>query len=887
MAPPVVRSQTQQWRGSSSNGKKLFPGKEAQNVGNAKSNKNIRPLGVRNGRQCTTSMKPNTTSKDVSGVKMIDNIKTPVDVSSPKNAGGGGAACLPVFNSPSSDVFQDNNSESVECYSPSPPPPPPPPPTFSSSAAEFCPPLEVVSILHDLAPLSPIRNPSFEVNPRVRRNTTPDLFLRHDMDQMKMKSCLYDAMRLVKVILGSDAPNLDKKPTDGNGSFSFSNGSILRAIRSYALMRQELQQLRQKAGLEDYCQKRDDNDDDDGDDEASNLPIILPSLSNSTSGAAPSRGRSFSIASDAAAGAGGTLEGSPTRSIGLRSVPANHSRPHYRNKIIEAAKKIQTLDKELQEAKARIKELEEASRSNQVVETEVVKANDLERMEMQTKFEESERKYQEMTSKYDQLVEKHNQTIEEYKNHAEDIAMNLQSIPRSQVEPKKAQEIKAKLQNLVQLVAKHSSHGEIDKLQNQLNLQEKKYQEDIEVLKTQVTMLQQEKLVRISNEPTEGRMDPKVIEDILLKLNAVPTSSVPEQERTKVCDYVRSMLQELAEAQTKDKVVELMEKVRQIEKKDEEKADSLEKMRIQLQDIESAGKVKVQELQQQFEKEKSSFQSELSAFRQREQKLSDQLRKLKEESASEEKKEGDIPVDVLRMKLQEAETRLERLQSQQDAEKTKFARIECIVRKHDEMEEARAKVQCGIEHAIAVLNSSEARAKELQTERDSVIAEASSLKMQLTESRVYIDELVARLGQAGLDAELAAVSHEMEDTCIPDETKVAEKEYTGHTSSLALLRNSLEQIKCSDYAKYSSSGKFPNDIVSQLESANEEYQALWSELTHIRDSTDDTRKGKSGSLCHRLQSLYVEHEALMSTVKDLEKEEGTDLEENGYTEYEV
>ena len=633
MAPPI-RSNTHKRRGTTN---KIFPGKDPKDVANSKPKKSvIRPLGMRNAGECN-SLKPKTTAENASGVKMVDTAIDPTSKSARPSSPTGEAAdavrtdCLPVFHSPCSDVFQDNMSESIECYSPSPPPPPPPPPRNLPSF-ESRPPTEV-TIIQDSAPPSPIRNPNFDANPRSRRNTAPDSFLRQDIDQVRMKSCLYDAMRLVRVILGSEGANLDHK---SDGGFTFSNGSILRAIRSYALMRQELQQLQMKVGMESGGeQKRDDEN-------TMESPIILPSLSS------PSRIGSTSIASDAAAAA--TVE-SPTRSVGLRSIPPIQSRSDFRNKIIEAAKKIQSLDKELKEAKAKIVQLEnrsctssgeaESKRAN-IDEEEGVTAMDNNET-MKLKIIELEKVASESQSKYDKLNERHNRTIQEYKDHAEEIALHLQAVPRSQVEPKKAQQIRSKLQSLVHIVAKHTSQAEIDRLHAQLDEQQKKSQKEIEVLTNQLSAQQshfaKEELKSNEGKPMNNIVHPtspskasgecikqKMVEDILLKLNAIPTASVPPQERTKIRNHVRNMLKQLGEAQSRVEVIALKETLSQTQKREAAKSESLEKTLKQLRDLESTSRAKIKELRQQFDKKSQALQSDISACKERECRMESKMK---------------------------------------------------------------------------------------------------------------------------------------------------------------------------------------------------------------------------------------------------------------------
>jgi hypothetical protein len=179
-----------------------------------------------------------------------------------------------------------------------------------------------VMIDHDAVPPSPMRDSS--ISSPARRTSPPDDLLHTyrsssppaefgaPVGDIGMRTQLWDAQRLVRVILGRTTD----KPLE--------TGSILSAIRAFAVMKQELIGLRQK-------QEQQDND----------PPAILTDLTS------PATTRNSSLSTPR------------TRSL---TPQQQHPTPEdfsTRSALIETAKKMQLLERQLQEATVTIQQLQQ------------------------------------------------------------------------------------------------------------------------------------------------------------------------------------------------------------------------------------------------------------------------------------------------------------------------------------------------------------------------------------------------------------------------------------------------------------------------------------------------------------------------------------------------
>lgn len=190
-----------------------------------------------------------------------------------------------------------------------------------------------IDIDFDAVPPSPMRDPSVAFcssggAPLLPQHPLLGFPSEVEVDFVQdggLRTKLCDAERLVKVILGSQ--------TDTNKRFaSLEHGSILQAIKTFAVMKQELIELRQKIEHKD------------GD-----PPAILTAL---TSPATTSNTNSFS-----------TPTSNPPTSPDSPSDDDSHHQQRYalrttRNALVMAAKKCQALEEQLKQANQTIDKLQ-------------------------------------------------------------------------------------------------------------------------------------------------------------------------------------------------------------------------------------------------------------------------------------------------------------------------------------------------------------------------------------------------------------------------------------------------------------------------------------------------------------------------------------------------
>jgi hypothetical protein len=599
------------------------------------------------------------------------------------------------------DIFQDDDdtqsaSENLDRQQKSRSMTPPPQPSM------FRPPSEVM-LLPDFVPPSPMADPNFEiVNLSHRRISVPDSLLHDDMDHVRLKNQLWDAHRLVRVILG-------RQPSSGD----LDNGAILQAIRAYAGMRQELLELQQKVRQQE--EKFDDSD----------PPSTFMQAIESPTSTAGGRKSVRSFSSDAAAASASPRSRS---SMGLRSAPSSQSRPFDRTRLVEAAKKIQNLEKELHDANTKVKKLEQqrGPRSEEAgsIGDEVQSVHvsyqkrlsqlKLENDQLQCQLEKSQNKLVQSQLKTEQLSEMYNQSIEHCKTHVEEVSVRLHAIPKSRVEPKRAEEIRTKLQVLIRTLAQHSAQAEIESLHCQLAQQERNADTEIQSVRRQLTeqqllMTQYELQLQGSSQSMDHHTGLKVakgisdttssrsgnvpseteVEDILLTLSSVPAASVSIEERKRIREHVRTMVQNLA--------------VPQLKQQDE------------LEALKSTSKARIEELQRDLQTSHETSRADRFASKGREAAMNQRIQ--------------DLELQLQSMRASSSKNSSTSSSEQGNA----------------------IGLQSGASRSTDMLRASQARADRLQAERDLAVGEMSSLSLQIEESRLRIDELVGRIGQAGLD----------------------------------------------------------------------------------------------------------------------------------------
>lgn len=189
------------------------------------------------------------------------------------------------------------------------------------------------------APTSPMRDPSV-IFAAARVSRTPqdnyglldqihygDDVMRLDQ-QLELETKLCDAERLVRVVIG--------KPDNAKGNFaSLEQGSILEAIRTFAIMKKELLELRQQ-------QERKDGD-----------PLAI--LTNLTSPASTRQSADFSNFQTSSPASPSSLDIPGPRSD---DSPGNHRQfDVVRKALVLAAKKCQSMEQQLKHADETIEQL--------------------------------------------------------------------------------------------------------------------------------------------------------------------------------------------------------------------------------------------------------------------------------------------------------------------------------------------------------------------------------------------------------------------------------------------------------------------------------------------------------------------------------------------------
>jgi hypothetical protein len=487
----------------------------------------------------------------------------------------------------------------------------PPPPV---AGAGFFRPLFEVTIDPHAVPPSPMRDPHISPfhNSNHQASSPADLLttsvdhyrssspavekLGAPLGDIGMRTQLWDAQRLVRVILGK--PQVSDKLLE--------TGSILLAIRTFAVMKQELIQLRQ------HQEARDGDP-----------PTILESLGspattrNSSTLATPSPIRQPSLRSSfTATPRKSTL--TPQKS----SVQEDNSiNPRVNCKaIVEAAKHIQHLERQLQQATVTIHKLQQ--QQTQPVEKFMALQQvhllgqrrlaqfKVEQEELQQQLDGANEKCEMVQGQYEELFQQHQSLHQESKRDLDSVVMQLASVPTSKVPPEEAQAIRNKLQTYVQTISKHSSHAQVAELQEAVSSLQKTSSQQNQELQDKLEQ-QESELQGYRSSKKDLPTTQEDVENILLKLNSIPAKTVPPEERQQIRKYVVDLLGRMAPSQTSKLIEETQEKLTSTQERERCATETL-----RLQDTELAEtKQQVEDLQRQLTEQAANYQTRIQKVR--------------------------------------------------------------------------------------------------------------------------------------------------------------------------------------------------------------------------------------------------------------------------------
>ena len=319
----------------------------------------------------------------------------------------------------------------------------------------FCLPSEV-RIDPDAIPPSPMRDPTLNFSKRSSapdkllteyRSSSPDYEFGAPVGDIGMRTQLWDAQRLVRVILG--------KQNEG----PLETGSILQAIRSFAVMKQELILLRKQ-------QEERDQD----------PPTILESLGSPSTTTDTRHLSTMSVRSL-------TPQKASPQIPADTSLPSTESNMN-RRAIVEAAKKIQSLEQQLQQTTLTIQNLQEKQKEPAAMIQELEQANltsqhrlaevETEKRNLKAEFGAFNTQWEQTKQKYNTLLIQHKETVAVFKAQLSDVITKL-----AQVEPKDAERARSKEDSIAKLeqeleIVKKTSAQQIASLQAKLAEQHQK-----------------------------------------------------------------------------------------------------------------------------------------------------------------------------------------------------------------------------------------------------------------------------------------------------------------------------------------------------------------------------------------------------------------------------
>jgi hypothetical protein len=261
----------------------------------------------------------------------------------------------------------------------------------------FKPPKEVMIDPHAVPP-SPMKDPAhfYAHYERVPENHAL-LLQQNPQDQpyhlgdpvgdIAMKRQILDAQRLVRLILG--------KPLCGDQHL-LDTSTILQAIRAFAMMKQELVELRKKQEVMD------------GD-----PPAILQELG--------------SPLGTSTTGAQTETTASPAFSFRNKEEPtdAPSSRDTSSWELTEANNRTQILEQQLMDANAMIQKLRNESTGEKAV-----SQMPQEPLSFESSDEQNDYKYQQLNAKYQQLLHHHEVAIEESRRNLDAVIESVASVPK-------------------------------------------------------------------------------------------------------------------------------------------------------------------------------------------------------------------------------------------------------------------------------------------------------------------------------------------------------------------------------------------------------------------------------------------------------------------------
>lgn len=307
----------------------------------------------------------------------------------------------------------------------------------SSTNKPFCPPKEI-NIDFQAVPPSPMRDPSValahfrdsddpglildlgnaaRVQPSNSLSTAsqpPKLLFGDPVGDIAMKRHLLDAQRLVRLVLGKPM-NVTVDPHEINAPLLETN-TILQAIRAFALMKQEVVELRKRQEVAD------------GD-----PPAILQSLGSPTT----------TTASRTASPSSPTAHLTPTTAAAAVNAVTGYLPPPSNSifALWEARQRIKALEEELKTAQDTVRTLQEQQQQ-------------LVLPPSKEEGEEAEDEHQILKHKYQRLLECHEAAVEESRFNLDLVLEEVASVPKRVLAKDSVRE---KLRTYVQTISNHAS----------------------------------------------------------------------------------------------------------------------------------------------------------------------------------------------------------------------------------------------------------------------------------------------------------------------------------------------------------------------------------------------------------------------------------------------
>ena len=509
----------------------------------------------------------------------------------------------------------------------------------------FKPPTEVFLDLLAVPP-SPIKDPSLcdrqERHIAQRSASLPDILgLPSSFDEPGalnlpvhvMASQLTDAQRLVRVILGRPA---------GGVETALQSGEIMEAIRVFANLKEELERFHSNSGS-------------------------FSTINEYTAAASPHYARIVEMAKKIQ-----QLEAQLVQANRRIKMPEGGEQ---QTQEVAACSIVEASSTSFDILNPSLQDLQQAHIAGQRRLVQIKQENNI----LQSQVEFANLQINRFESRFKKLEDEYKTKLDDCNNQMEELTVQLASVPKSNLDPSEALTIRAKLQTFVRSVANASSQQTIDQLTRELEkereesrskiqsleqqlasnpsnsqatsskhhsddqLQQKRQLQDyknqiqeqskqIDHYKDQVAELEKQlreaKNVTVKAPVTEvaasnsTRKTQDELEEILIKLNAVPLSAISKNERDKVHAQVVELLQQMSQMKTNKAMKSLQKKL------DSSKA-SEQKLQEKLLQVSSQLLVRESEFKQEKERSRSESQAELesalAAHKSREESLLKQL----------------------------------------------------------------------------------------------------------------------------------------------------------------------------------------------------------------------------------------------------------------------